>query len=550
MSQLGRISGHLLDQNLTREGVDLYFSNTTFDTTPVLYLDVVTNKIGIKTDAPVYDLDIRTDVKTTNAIATSVANIDNIIIKDGSYFTTKVGPINIEPTDGTIISLERIATDDLYINDNVIGGLNSAQPIQLSPSGSGTVEVSSRTTVNGNLNITGNLLLDGDLSAAGHVTVGDSPLDVVVISPDLTQDIIPGDDNKHELGQQANDSSARRWDQLWTPDLTNVGTNRPDAVKVSDQMWINGVTNELFAMQSDDDIFLSPDTQINWIEGTRWHQYTASATQATLLNKVLTVSGTTTGFFLIGMQLSGPGIYPGTVITGYTTGSDSTGVYEINISYDGLTPTLGIGTPPNPNPILTPIAITGAIDVIENMTDYGGEVRVSPETPLVLTNTGIGYVRFMGTNGFILPAGDDAERPSYPELGDTRWNFNSARLECFAGEIEAYSVAGSVAGLPDQIINSGPTTSNGPGEEATFRFTVLSGVLSTELTEVGKGYNQGDTIAIPGTLFTGGTSPTNDLTITIGLQTDAGYKLSTGGGAEVNVPLMEDLADVYSLILG
>jgi len=40
MAQLGRITGALLQQNLHRDGVDLKFSNTTFDSTPVLFLDV------------------------------------------------------------------------------------------------------------------------------------------------------------------------------------------------------------------------------------------------------------------------------------------------------------------------------------------------------------------------------------------------------------------------------------------------------------------------------------------------------------------------------
>ena len=81
MSQVGRIGGHLLEANLERQGIDVAFKNTTFDSTPILYLDVTNNRIGVKTDSPQYDLDIQTDVSTTNAEATAQARLDNVLIK-------------------------------------------------------------------------------------------------------------------------------------------------------------------------------------------------------------------------------------------------------------------------------------------------------------------------------------------------------------------------------------------------------------------------------------------------------------------------------------
>ena len=73
MAQLGRISGPLLEQNLAREGIDLKFSNTTFDSVSLLYLAVSDGRIGVKTDTPVFDLDINGDTKTSNLI------VDNLI---------------------------------------------------------------------------------------------------------------------------------------------------------------------------------------------------------------------------------------------------------------------------------------------------------------------------------------------------------------------------------------------------------------------------------------------------------------------------------------
>ena len=55
-------------------------------------------------------------------------------------------------------------------------------------------------------------------------------------------------------------------------------------------------------------------------------------------------------------------------------------------------------------------------------------------TPLVLSNTGIGYTKFLGTNGIVVPNGDTSERQAY-EVGATRWNTELLQLECFDGTV-------------------------------------------------------------------------------------------------------------------
>jgi len=463
MAQLGRIGGHLLNSTLTREGVNLAFKNTTFDSTPVLYLDVETNKIGILTDAPQYDLDVRTDVKTTNASVTQNAKIDNITVNAAeAKFSTVVGPINILPASGIgTILMERMRTDDLQFTDNVISSNNSSTPIELSASGTGIVDVQSSADFYGNLYVTGNVVVDGNLSKYSNIILGDALYnpdipggDTLEIIPDFSQSIIPGDDNQYDFGAgNIVDSTVRRWDSVHVPDLTNVGTNRPNAAIVSTQTWLNGVTNEIFAYQSNDDIVLSPDTGITHIENL---------------------------------------------------------TFETN-----------------------------------NITNN------QPTESVRLRSTGIGYTRFMGTNGFKIPAGNDASRPSYPEIGDTRWNTDDQRLECFTGEVENVSIAASnITGLVDQIVNSGPTTTNGNGQDFECRLSIVSGVLSIEITNEGIGYNLSDTIGISGAVFLGGADGVNDLTLSVGSQTTAGYRVATGGGAEVDINLMEDLGNEYSLILG
>jgi hypothetical protein len=158
----------------------------------------------------------------------------------------------------------------LQFTDNVISSNNSATPIELTASGTGIVDVQSGADFYGNLTVTGNVTVDGNLSKYSNIILGDALYnpdipggDTLEIIPDFSQSIIPGDDDSYDFGTgNIVDSTVRRWNSVHTPDLTNVGTNRPNAAIVSTQMWLNGVTNEIFAYQSNDDMLLSPDTGI------------------------------------------------------------------------------------------------------------------------------------------------------------------------------------------------------------------------------------------------------------------------------------------------
>jgi len=552
MAQLGRITGPLLKQNLHRDNVDLKFSNTTFDSTPVLFLDVVNGRVGIKNDTPQFDLDVSTEIKSTNVQVDAVAKIDNVLISAPATFSTTLGPLNIMPqTAGSYMVFQRMRSDDLEFNDNTISGLNTNQTIELKPSGTGTVEVFSSTSIYGNLGVTGNITIDGDLTKLGNLIVGDELYDpdtglgdTVEIIPDFSQSIIPGDDGIWELGRDQLDSSPRRWNQAFiTDNLVNTDTPLPLEVRVSDQQKLDGVNNEIFALQSNDDMILAPDSGINIIEWTQWNNISATSTAASISGFTLTIGVTITGTFVPGMLLSGVGIIPGTIITGTSTGSDSAGTYTVNFNYDGS------GSRPPPTGTIT---ITGATDAITNLTDPGtGGPRIIPETPLTFANTGIGYLRFTDTNGFLVPTGSDAERPSRPELGDTRWNDQQNFLEVFAGTIESVTGIANVSGLANQSVSELTGTTNGYGQNAEFTISINGGALNTiTITEVGQGYSAGDIITILGNKFSGGSTPANDVVLTVGSQTNDGYQLSTGGGAEIDVPFMEDLGDVYSLMLG
>jgi hypothetical protein len=265
MSQLGRISGPILTSNLERNGVDLTFRNNPGDD-DLLYLDVVNSRVGVN-KIPDFDLDIDGYTKTTDLIVDNQAILDNITVNANGTFSTIVGPINITPARaGAFISLDRILTGQLEINGNVIQNYQTNGSIVINPNASGQITIQNSTSITGNLAVTGNILLSGDLSAADNIIVGDSPLDVVTVAPDFTQDIIPGIDITYDLGK-----SNKRWSQLHiSDDLTHVDLALPQAIVVSDQMRLDGVTGQIISVQTNDDLLISPDTGITYIERTKW----------------------------------------------------------------------------------------------------------------------------------------------------------------------------------------------------------------------------------------------------------------------------------------
>lgn len=88
--------------------------------------------------------------------------------------------------------------------------------------------------------------------------------------------------------------------------------------------------------------------------------------------------------------------------------------------------------------------------------------NLDPITPLILSNTGNGYTKFLGTNGMVIPNGDTSERNGY-EVGATRWNTELAQMECFDGSI--------------WIISTGPgeTISEAAMEELGHLYTLILG---------------------------------------------------------------------------
>ena len=405
---LGRISGKLLSSDLVRNGVDLTFRNYVSDP-DILYLDVTNKRIGINTATPVYDLDVDAVIKTTKLEATNQLRVNNVIANAPSGFSTVVGALQILPADTHIpIPFHRITTANLEFRANMIGSLSNSN-IVLDPNGSGTVELQATTNVTGDVAVTGNIVISGNLAGAGTITIGDQTTDIVSISPDLTQSIIPGADNAFDFG-----SSSKRWASAYIPDWKQVNNLAPYRINVSDQTLIDGVANKISGTQSNEDISISPDSGITQIEQLRF----SNGTITNLVNSGLTG---TPGI----LSIYNPGL-------GYTDGvAISLAGTRFNIT------TSGGGA----------IATIVAVDNISSYTGQGAFALIQganssasftvsgyvSTNPLTFAGTGTGYLQFTGDGALSLPSGPTAQRPSNPEVGDTRWNTDLQYMECFDG---------------------------------------------------------------------------------------------------------------------
>ena len=82
------------------------------------------------------------------------------------------------------------------------------------------------------------------------------------------------------------------------------------------------------------------------------------------------------------------------------------------------------------------------ITTIERTQWQGNIVTNLNNSAITLASTGIGYLKFTATDGFVVPAGDNSQRRGSPEVGETRWNTQLDYLECYDGTLWELSTGG------------------------------------------------------------------------------------------------------------
>jgi hypothetical protein len=350
MSQLGRISGPLLEANLNRLGVDLTFRNYSADD-DLLYLDVTNNRIGVNKQPASRRFEIDGVTHTPTLISTTSADIATITAATNTFSTDISSTIIVRPNQvNPLVTFDNMRAGDLDFKDNIIKNYTVNGSIELNPNGTGIIDIYSNITVNGNITVTGNTRIDGNLTEATNIIVGDSILDTVTIAPDFTQSIIPGDHLTYDLG-----TTLKRWRQIHVHQNLDITALSFNDVTVGLQLQIESGLPSISTLQSNDDVILNSDT--------------------------------------------------------------------------------------------------GIVD-IERIRFAGDDITNLDATAFTLASTGIGYVRFLGDNGIVIPAGTDAQRPPSSEVGDTRWNTDNPLdnyMECFDGT--TWNIATGAGGTISAVEN-------------------------------------------------------------------------------------------------
>jgi hypothetical protein len=481
---VGRISGPLLKDNLLRNGVNLSFE------TNLLYIDVVNSRVGVKTTAPQYDLDVNGTTRSTNLYTTTQADIATITIT-GSTISSSSNTINFTPSgvNPTVFS-GTIRVGNLSLTGNTLSSTDTNGNITVTANGTGGINLNSNVTITGNLHATGNITADGNIQLGDNLAT-----DTVSFTGEVNSDILPSTTITYNLG-----SASLQWNNIYaqTANVTNFNstnftatslstTGSPNLTIAGNTLTANGTNANInFSTPGTGGVLLgnfkfyqNNITNIVSNSVTQFTQPTYSfsgyiapaATPATLVSGSIT--GTTLTFasssgatVQAGQLLSGGTVAAGTYIvsgsgttwtvsngqtatcttatsivltvTSSTVGTITSGVYITS----GATSSTLITASSVENSNLTGAGATGTYLV--NISQTVG----SSGSSTAMTGTGAGYVKVPGTYGLVIPTGNDSNRPAlaYTETGMVRFNTTQQYVEVYNGTAWT-SVAGGSSGV-------------------------------------------------------------------------------------------------------
>lgn len=290
MSQLGRISGPLLTNNLVRNGSPLTFRNGPLDP-DLLFIGVTNDRIGVNTTAPAFSLHVNGDTNIDgSAIINGIsAKVGNVIFNTNGTVSSQVGPIIIEPTGAdAYIQYGKVLNTELEIKDNYIKSTTLNTDILLDANAAGKVSFLSDATVANGLQVNGNIGVVGNVRLDGMFYVGDNPLDTVVVAPDFTQSIIPGQDNTYNLGK-----TDKRWAEINVQEISSSANLLTTTLLVSYQTSYSG--NTITTVQSNEELTITSNSGSIQVESLSINQSTIT----NLSNTPITITHTGNGHLKI-----------------------------------------------------------------------------------------------------------------------------------------------------------------------------------------------------------------------------------------------------------
>ncbi len=226
--EVGRISGPLLKTNLQRTS-DLAFE------TDLLYIAHTNGKIGIKDDAPAFDLSIAgTTYASAGIIATNLANLGNFTV-NSTGFNAPTGDITIGLVDGNgnpkagDIVMNELRTASLSFTNSTI---SSSDDIVIQPGpGTGIFRIPTDLKSYGDIHATGDITFDGNLLISGD----DASEDTITIGGELDSNLVPDQTLTYDLG-----SNTQRWGHIYTNRILDLND-----VAIQGDLSFNGIAVNL-----------------------------------------------------------------------------------------------------------------------------------------------------------------------------------------------------------------------------------------------------------------------------------------------------------------
>ena len=255
MSQLGRISGPLLKEDLLRNGHDLAFE------TDLLYLKVtkpgdLDQRVAI--NVPVLDIpDLTADLtvngttQTTNIKVSGQADLADLTISTDTI-TSNTGILNLVNGTGDQVNYQtKLVVDDINISANIIAttaGTNVNLEIRPNKTGvdpllHGSLDIYADTNIYGSLTVSGNITTDGNIILGNGV----GP-DTVTFDAEVASDIIPDGDNTRQLGSGGTSYDSTTDFTLGdvTLTVTSSGTVVVLSIPAAGPTWVNTLIAHTF----------------------------------------------------------------------------------------------------------------------------------------------------------------------------------------------------------------------------------------------------------------------------------------------------------------
>ena len=234
---LGRISGQLLKDNLTRSGNDLKFDEFG-STDPLLNLNVTGRYISVNSDTTFRPLFVNGKTLTSDLISLNgLQGSSNLKLSVSGNTIVSTQDLNLFAA--TQVNANIIDTDNIRIDGNVISTKTLNTVLDITPAGS--LDIYNKLNVTGNLwaketapgNGTGRITLDG------NITFGSDGADTISFAADINTDINPNVDELYSIG-----SISQKWEGFYTELIngeqvssTSIASGGVDLALLQGKIW-------------------------------------------------------------------------------------------------------------------------------------------------------------------------------------------------------------------------------------------------------------------------------------------------------------------------